>query len=164
MLFFPLPFVRNKENGNIETRIPIGYEPSNYKTCLYSAGCKEVIAVTKPYSEALFEMNLQELRILLSIISTPILTFLIPFVIFNAEIWQCISSEFSNHACTAVTFIFPTCKNIVEYVYEISCWLKHTWISIKNCKYIWYLQMSYQQKEETGSQREKLFHCEELLK
>ena len=86
MLFFPLPFARNKENGNIETRISIGYEPSNYKTCLYSAGCKEVIAVTKPYSEALFEMNLQELRILLSIISTPILTFLIPFVIFNAEI------------------------------------------------------------------------------
>ena len=55
-----------------------------------------------------------------------------------------------------MTFIFPTCKNMVKYVYKISCLVKHIWISIKNCKYIWYLQMSYQQKEETCSQREKI--------
>ena len=85
----------------------------------------------------------------MSIIFTQFLTFLIPFVIFNEEIWQCLSSEFSNPACIEVPFIFPTCKNIVKYVYEISCCVKHIWVSIKNCKYIWYLQMSYQQKEDT---------------
>ena len=94
----------------------------------------------------------------ISIISTPFLTFLIPFVIFNAEIWQCLSSEFSNPAYIAVTFIFPTCKNIVKYVYKISCLVKHIWISIKNCKYIWYLQMSYQQKKR-NMQSERKIHC-----
>ena len=31
MLLFPLPFARNKENGNIESRIPIGYAPCTMK-------------------------------------------------------------------------------------------------------------------------------------
>ena len=44
MLLFPLPFARNKENGNIESRIP-RLCTMHYETGLYSAGCKEMVAV-----------------------------------------------------------------------------------------------------------------------
>ena len=63
-------------------------------------------------------MNLQESRNLLSKISTLFLTFLIPFVIINAEFWKYILRILAG------TFIFPTCMNIDKYVYEISCWVK----------------------------------------
>ena len=46
----PLPLARNKENENIESRILIGCTmyTMQYHTGLYSAGCKENIAVDKP--------------------------------------------------------------------------------------------------------------------
>ena len=56
--------------------------------------------------------NYKESSILLSIISSPSLTFLIPFVIINAEFWQWIHRNFKPHL--AVTFIFPTCKNTYD--------------------------------------------------
>ena len=46
---------------------------------------KKRLLQTRPYSEALSKMNLQESRILLSKISTPFQTFLIPFFIIKAE-------------------------------------------------------------------------------
>ena len=57
-----------------------------YKTGLYSAGCKEKIAVDEViFCSAVSEMNLQEERILLMKISTPSLTFLIAIVIIETE-------------------------------------------------------------------------------
>ena len=41
---FPFPLARNKENGNIESRILMGCEPCT-DTGLYSAGFKEKIDV-----------------------------------------------------------------------------------------------------------------------
>ena len=84
MLLFPLPFARNKENENIESRILIGcalYTKNRFKLCRLQG--KD--AVDKAYSEALSEMKLQESRIVWSKISTLCLTVRIPFGIINAE-------------------------------------------------------------------------------
>ena len=87
MLLFPLPLARSKENGNIEFRILIGCVPYTMKPVYTLPAARKRLLQTRLYSEALSVMNLtyQESRILLSIISTPSLTFLIPFVIINAE-------------------------------------------------------------------------------
>ena len=70
-----------------------------YDTGLYSAGCKEKIAVDEAvFWSTVLEINLQGSRIILSKISTPSLTFPIPFVIIKAEFWQWKSSEISNPA------------------------------------------------------------------
>ena len=44
MLLFPLPFARNKENGNIESKTN-RLCTMHYEAGLYSVGCKEMIAV-----------------------------------------------------------------------------------------------------------------------
>ena len=48
MLLFPLPFARNKENGNIESNTN-RLCTMHYEAGLYSVGCKETIAVYKFY-------------------------------------------------------------------------------------------------------------------
>ena len=85
MLLFPLLFARNKENGNIEFRILIDCVQYTMKPVYTLLAARKRLPWTRPYTEALSKMNLQESRILLSIISTPSLTFLIPFVIINME-------------------------------------------------------------------------------
>ena len=56
----------------------------HYDICLYSAGCKEKIAVDKAvFWSTVSKVNLQESRILLSKKFTPSLTFLILFVILG---------------------------------------------------------------------------------
>ena len=50
MLLFPLTLARNKENGNIKSRILIFLCTMHYDTGLYSVGCGENIAV----DEAIF--------------------------------------------------------------------------------------------------------------
>ena len=98
ILLFPLPFARNKENGNIEFRILIGCVPYTLKSVCTLPAARKRLPETRPYSEGLSKMNLQESRILLLKISAPSLTFLIPFVIIKADFWQWISLEFSNPA------------------------------------------------------------------
>ena len=85
MLLFPLPLVRNKENGNTEFRFLIGCVPYTVKPVYTLPAARKKLPQMRLYSEALSEMNLQESRILMSIISTPSLTFLIPFIIINTE-------------------------------------------------------------------------------
>ena len=48
--------------------------------------------------------------------------------------WYNLHLSFLNPSYIAVTFVFPTCKNIVKYVYKIS----QTYLNQhkKNCKYI----------------------------
>ena len=85
MLLFPLPLARNKENGNTEFRFLIGCVPYTVKPVYTLPAARKKLPQMRLYSEALSEMNLQESRILMSIISTPSLTFLIPFIIINTE-------------------------------------------------------------------------------
>ena len=60
----------------------------HYDTGLYSADCKEKIAVDEAvFWSTVSEMNLQESTFFLSKISTPFLTFPIPFAIIKAEFW-----------------------------------------------------------------------------
>ena len=84
MLLFPLPLARNKENGNIKSKILIGCATCTMIPVYTLLAARTRLLLTRLYSKALSEMNfLQESRILLSKISTPCLTFLIPFVIIN---------------------------------------------------------------------------------
>ena len=129
----------------------------HYETGLYFASYKEMITVDEAKFRSTARDELTRIKNFLSIISTPFLTFLIPFVIFNAEIWQCLSSEFSNPAYIAVTFIFPTCKNIVEYVYEISCCVKHFWISIKKTANISYIYRCLISKKKILPSERKIY-------
>ena len=110
MLLLPLPLARTKENGNIESRILINFAPCTMILVYTLPAARKRLLLTWPYSEVLYEMNLQESRIILSKISTPCLIFLISFVIINAEIWQWILRIFKPRL--AVTFIFPPCKKI----------------------------------------------------
>ena len=58
----------------------------HYDTGLYSAGCKEKIAVEEAVSlSTVSKINLQESRILWSKISPPSLNFVISFVIIKTE-------------------------------------------------------------------------------
>ena len=78
----------------------------HYDTGWYSAGCKETIVVDKAmFWSTVSEMNLQESRILLSEISTPSLTFYIPFFIIKGKFWQCYPQNFQTQL-SAVTFFF----------------------------------------------------------
>ena len=56
MLLFPFPFARNKENGNIESRILIGCIPYTIKPVYTLPAARKRL----PYSKALSDMNLQE--------------------------------------------------------------------------------------------------------
>ena len=58
----------------------------HYETGLYFASYKEMIAVDEAIFRSIARDELARIKNFLSIISTPFLTFLIPFVIFNAEI------------------------------------------------------------------------------
>ena len=97
MHLFPLPLARNKENGNIKSRI-LGCAPCTVIPVYTLPAARKRLLYMRPYSKALSKMNLQESRILLSKISTPCLTFLIPFVLINAENSNNGSSKFSNPA------------------------------------------------------------------
>ena len=84
----------------------------HYDTGLYSTGCKEKIAADEAeFWSTVSEMNLQGSRILLSKVSTPSLTFLVLFGILIMAILRVFKPPL-------VTFIFPTCKNIKETVFE----------------------------------------------
>ena len=112
MLPFTLPLARNKENGNIEFRILIGCVPYTMKPVYTLPAAKKGFCRGGFILKHCPWWTYQESRILLSIISTPSLTFLIPFVIINTEFWQWIHRSFKPHL--AVTFIFPTCKNTYD--------------------------------------------------
>ena len=73
----------------------------HYETGLYSAECKEKVAVDKAvFCSTLSKMNLQESRILLLKISTPSQTFIIPFDNVNPSNFQTpLSNFFPNLNC-----------------------------------------------------------------
>ena len=82
MLLFPLPLARNKKNEYIENRIMIGCAPCTmipvYILCRpWGKDCCRRGRILKHC----IRDELKESRILLSKISTPCLTFLIPFLV-----------------------------------------------------------------------------------
>ena len=85
MLLFPLPLARNKENENIESRILIDCAPHTMilvytlPAALKGKDCCRRGRILCPRYE------LTRIKNSFSKISTPCLTFLIPFVIINAE-------------------------------------------------------------------------------
>ena len=90
--------------------------------------------------------ELARINIFLSKISTPFLTFLIPFAIIKAEFWH---NEYSQNFQTllgAVTFfqLARILRNLSLKLTFNSCWVKHSWSenNIENCKFIWYLLLT----------------------
>ena len=148
LLLFPLPLARNKENGNIESKILIGCECAPctmipvYTLLTQGKDCCWWGRILKHCVRD----ELARINIFLSKISTPFLTFLIPFAIIKAEFWH---NEYSQNFQTllgAVTFfqLARILRNLSLKLTFNSCWVKHSWSenNIENCKFIWYLLLT----------------------
>ena len=86
---FSFPLARNKENGNIESTILIGFGQFDMIPVYALLTARKKMLLSRPYSEALCpRWTYKNQEFFCQKISSPSLTFIIPFLIIKAEFWQ----------------------------------------------------------------------------